>query len=100
MMGYGWLNLGSLVLGLIAWILPGINGTHDLRKGVLFSVVSFGACAVSLVMQIFYTDHLVKIGDFSALMDTSGAVAMVSALLIVVTVIINAITLSLCFPEK
>ncbi len=41
-------------------------------------------------MQIFYNDHLVKIEDWSALMDTSSAVAMVSTLLLVVTIILNA----------
>lgn len=43
--------------------------------------------------QIFYNNHLVKIEDWSALMDTTGAVAFVSAVLLTVTIILNAITL-------
>ncbi|MBP1947495.1 hypothetical protein [Virgibacillus litoralis] len=92
-----WLNVGSLVLGLIAWILPAINlmrnkkGNH--RNWVVLSVMSISACAISLIFQIFYTNHLVKIEDWSALMDTTGAVAFVSAVLVIVTIILNVITL-------
>jgi cytochrome c oxidase subunit 4 len=97
MFGAGWLNLGSLLLGLIAWILPVVNlvqhNKADHRNWVAFSVASVSACAISLCMQIFYTDHLVKIEDWSALMDTSSAVALVATVLLAVTIILNAITL-------
>jgi len=91
------LNLGSLVLGLIAWILPVVNlmrfKKHGNRNWVTFSVISISACAISLYFQIFYAYHLVKIEDWSALMDTMGAVAFVAAVLLIVTIILNAITL-------
>ena len=104
MFGAVWLNLGSLVLGLIAWVLPVVNLVQhkkaDHRNWVAFSVASVSACAISLCMQIFYTDHLVKIEDWSALMDTSHAVALVATLLLVVTIILNAITLVVYCGEK
>jgi cytochrome c oxidase subunit 4 len=47
----GWLNLGSLLLGLVAWVLPVVNLMHhnkaDHRNWVVFSVASVGACAIS-----------------------------------------------------
>lgn len=93
-MGASWLNLGSLVFGLIAWILPVINlvqrNKADRRNWVVFSIASIGACAISLCLQIFYTDHLVKTEDWSALMDTSSAVATVATILLAVTIILNA----------
>ncbi len=93
-MGTGWLNVASLALGLIAWALPvigliGRNKTAHGRGG--FSIASFTACSLSLCMQIFYADHLVKIEDWPALMDTSGAVAWVSAVLVTVTIVLNAL---------
>ncbi len=104
MFGAVWLNIGSLVLGLIAWVLPVVNlvqhNKADHRNWVIFSVVSVSACAISLCMQIFYTDHLVKIKDWSALMDTSHAVALVAASLLVVTIILNAITLVVYYEKK
>lgn len=93
----GLLNLGSLVLGLIAWILPAVNlmrhGKQDHRDWIVLSIMSISACAISLWFQILYQDHLVKIADWSALMDTTGAVAFVSAVLLIVTIILNAVTL-------
>jgi len=97
-MGYGLLNLGSLLLGLIAWIFPVINlaksNKTEHKNWVAFSITSVSACVISLYMQILYGNHLVKIEDWSALMDTSDAVALVSAILLIVTITLNAITLA------
>jgi cytochrome c oxidase subunit 4 len=92
-----WLNLGSLILGLTAWILPIVRLMRRNKAGKgnvpLLFALSLGACALSLCLQIFYTDHLVKIEDWSALMDISFAMAWVSALLLAVTLLLNAIVL-------
>ena len=104
MFGAGMLNLGSLVFGLIAWVLPIINLVqHDKarhRNWAALSVASVSACAVSLCMQIFYSNHLVEIEDWSALADTSSAVASAAILLLVVTVILNAATLVVYHGKK
>ncbi|MFC5591452.1 hypothetical protein ACFPRA_21430 [Sporosarcina soli] len=93
----GLLNLGSLVLGLIAWLLPVVNlmqsKNHDNRNWVVFSMMSLMACAISLSFQIIYNNHLVNIEDWSALMDTSGAVTYAVSTLLIVTILLNAITL-------
>lgn len=97
MSGAGWLNLGSLVLGLVAWILPGISLMQhkeaSRRNWAAFSIASVSACAVSLCMQIFYTDHLVTSEDWSALLDTSHVLVVVATILLAGTLILNAITL-------
>ncbi|QQZ08679.1 hypothetical protein [Heyndrickxia vini] len=91
------LNVGSLVLGLIAWILPIVNllreKKQEYKKWVVLSIISISACAISICFQVFYSYHLVKIEDISALMDTIGAVAFASAVLVTVTILLNAITL-------
>ncbi|SCY56036.1 hypothetical protein [Alkaliphilus peptidifermentans] len=92
----GLLNLGSLVLGLIAWILPVINimrYKHENRNWVTLSILSISACAISLYFQLFYNFHLIKIADWSALMDTMGAVTLVASVLLIVTIILNSFTL-------
>ena len=93
----GLLNLGSLVLGLFAWILPVVNlmrhGKHDHTNWVALSMMSISASAISLCFQILEINHRVQVADWSALMDTMRAVAIVSAVLLIVTVILNAITL-------
>lgn len=96
-----WLNIGSLILGLIAWGMPIIDmmqyKNRNFKRTGIFSIVSLSACAASLCMQIFYTDHLVKIEDWTVLMDTSYAVARVSLILLMITIILNAISLVLCY---
>ncbi|MFY0517802.1 hypothetical protein ACOMCU_08200 [Lysinibacillus sp. UGB7] len=91
------LNIGSLVLGLIAWIIPVVNlmryEKHGHSKWGGLAILSISACAISLCFQIFYNYHLVKIEDWSALMDTMGAVAFAAAILVIVTILLNAITL-------
>lgn len=92
----GFLNVGSFVLGLVAWILPIINllkrdeVKHE--NWFIFSMLSICACAISLYMQILYNNYLVEITDWSALMDTSSAVAFVSSVLIAITIFLNVIT--------
>lgn len=93
----GYLNLGSLLLGLIAWILPIVNlAKHDKaahKNWVAFSFASLSACSVSLLFQIVYQNYLVKIEDWSAIMDTSGGLVFVSAVLIVGAIVLNGFTL-------
>ncbi|KRG12593.1 hypothetical protein ACA30_18430 [Virgibacillus soli] len=92
----GWLNVGSLILGLVAWILPLVAlmlYKKEHNKWIIFPIASLSACAVSLCFQIFYNDHLVKIGDWSALMDTTDAVSSAAAVLLIVTILLNVITL-------
>jgi len=92
---YGLLNLGSLLLGLIAWLLPIINlvvrNNIKSNRWVVFSIASVSACAISLCMQLFYSAYLVRIADWSALRDTANYVAYVSLLLLAVTIALNAI---------
>ncbi|WP_046176339.1 hypothetical protein [Domibacillus indicus] len=95
---FGLLNLGSLLLGLIAWILPLVNLTRNKKQEnnnwVVLSVISISACCISLCFQIFYTYHKVTAEDWIALMDTMYAVAFTSAILLIVTIILNIITMS------
>lgn len=93
---YGWLNLGSLLLGLIAWILPIVSlakhNKENNKKWALFSIASISACVISLCFQILYNDYLVEIEDWAALMDTSKAVVRLTSLLAIVTIVLNVIT--------
>ncbi|WP_159881832.1 hypothetical protein [Paenibacillus puerhi] len=79
-----WLNLGSLVLGAVAWILPAINISRYYKRSrdwVTLSMVSI--CS-------FY--ERVKAEDWSALMDTVSVIASVPAILLIGTILLNVIT--------
>ena len=94
----GWLNIGSLVLGLVAWIIPIINlavGKKQMnKKWIALTIISFSACAIAICLQIFYNLYLVNIKDWSALSEMHG-VAVASTVLVIVTILLNALTLFL-----
>jgi cytochrome c oxidase subunit 4 len=52
-----------------------------------------GACALSLVLQIFEIRATVMINDWTALMDTIDAIAFAAAVLLAVTLLLNAAVL-------
>ncbi|WP_211249874.1 hypothetical protein [Carnobacterium funditum] len=85
------------MLGLIAWILPLLNLVYykknKNRRWISFSVVSLSACAISLYVQLVYSSYLVEIQDITALMDTIGTIALLSAILLLVTLLLNGLTL-------
>ena len=97
-MGYGLLNLGSLLFGLIAWALPVVTlakrDTTNSKNRIAFPIASVSACALSLFTQILYQDYLVRKEDWSALMDTSNASALASSVLLVITLALNAIAIA------
>lgn len=91
----GWLNVCSLLLGAIAWILPAINiSRYDKRSRNWFNfiIVSISACSISLFLQICSFYKRVKAEDWSALMDTVSVIASVPAILLIGTILLNAIT--------
>ena len=100
----GLFNLGSFVLGLIAWILPVVN-LIKFKKGVSgnwnsLSMISVAACAISLYFQIIYSNYLAKIQDWSAIMDTSGGMVLATSVLLGVTLLLNIVTLILYRGRK
>lgn len=87
----GYLNVMSFGLGLLAWGLPMGNLFMRNTKRSLFSVLSFTACAIALYGQILYTNHLIRINDTIALLDTNDAVVFASRLLIIGTIVLNVL---------
>lgn len=95
---YGLLNLGSLLLGLIAWSLPVAALSWaavrtDGGRTRLFSAISLGSCAAALLLRVLYIGHLVMTADWTALLDTYQAVIFASVVLVLVTTVLNALLL-------
>lgn len=103
-MEYGLLNIGSLLFGLIALVIPIIilmrQDNYVSNNLGLISGISISSCAISLCMQILYANHLVNIEDFTAMMDTLGTVSNVSAVLLIATIVLNIITYMVCNGNK
>ncbi len=88
------LMIGSLILGLVSWILPILNIIKHNKNGATYSMISMSSCAIALAFQILYSDYIVKMEDWSALMDTSKTSALLSVILLVITIILNVISLN------
>lgn len=88
---YGLLNVASLVLGLAAWALP-VAALCGKKPRPGFYAASFALCAVSLELQIFYSQHLVVIRDWSAMEDIHGAVAFAAGVLLTGTILLNILS--------
>ena len=89
-------NLTSLLLGLIALIIPIVNIIKHKKsnnKNInTSSILSISACATSLYFQILYNNYLVGIADCTAIMDIIGDLVFVSSVLLCLRIILNVIT--------
>ena len=85
-------NIGSIILGIIAWASAGIAIAKPKRAQTL-SAVSFVACIISLFLQLLEVSNRVNLGDYAAIEDTIRAVILAATPLIVVTIILNSVAL-------
>ncbi|WP_225230524.1 hypothetical protein [Cytobacillus stercorigallinarum] len=87
-----WLNIGSLILGVTAWVLPFLHFNRKQEhatRWVTYSFFSFICCGMAILFQLMFQYHLVKIEDFSAMMDTAGFAVFAASVLFGVTIILN-----------
>src|SRR5690625_1290628 len=94
------LNLGSLLLGITAWVVPFLAMKHPPKKSFIFIIFSFSACIESLCLQIFDINNRVQIEVWSSLMDTIGALIWVVVILSIIANIHNIIALVLCTKNE
>ncbi|WP_161879086.1 hypothetical protein [Alkalibacterium sp. MB6] len=91
-----WLNLISILLGLIALALPSYflikkKVTHRYCHLAVF--FSMAWTVFSVFLQAFYTRQLVQLTDWSALLDTQGVVVLISGVLILLILFVNGLVL-------
>ena len=96
-MDFSLLNVASLLLGLISWSLPIIALFYLKNKNYKrirnLSILSISLTLISVYFQILYNNHLVSIGDWVAMEDTSGAVVFACTTLIAITFCLNFINI-------
>lgn len=92
-MSYAWLNIGSLLLGLNAWVIPIVSLIKGYRKNTQrmpsLTLMSMTSAILSLWLQILYNYYLLQIADWPALLDTTGAVVFIAFILLVGTIFLN-----------
>lgn len=98
------LMVGSLVLGLIAWLLPSLNISRYKENynenWATYSIFSVSSCAIAICFQILYSNHMVQSGDLSGLMDTSGTSTVLSVILLIGTLTLNTVHFNMYRSKK
>ncbi len=117
-MNNGMLNLLSLFLGLVAWILPIFaifmfnknsitncdqnlkleqkshadkNNEQNITKGVAMMMGSLISAIFSLLSAMIDNNYLVNIEDFNALLDTSDAFMFAAFIMVGFTIVLNIV---------
>lgn len=85
------LNVSSIVLGLIAWGLP-IYSLMVRKNWVMLSILSLSSCATALCFQIMSINEWVNVSDWTALLDTMNTLVFISIFLLITTIILNVLT--------
>lgn len=83
---YEILNILSLAFGFTSW---GFGIAAAARRKTGFSALGFCLCALALICWIFYTQHLVVLGDWSAIEDTHRAGTLAATVLLAGNLLLN-----------
>lgn len=89
----GLLNLGSLLLGLLAWMLPIIGSRKPNDQSMVYVTLSFASVSLAILFQLMFQHHYAKIEDLSAIMDTIGFSVVSSWTLVIVATLFNALVM-------
>lgn len=90
-MEYSWLNVGSVLFGVIALAVPVAAMIKKVRRAKigLCILISMGFCLMAVLFQMAYGNYRVEVQDWSALMDTAEAMLSLSAKLSLFTFLLN-----------
>lgn len=93
------ISIASIILAILALSLP-IISVHLMNHNkncnhILLTLFSVSSCSASIFIQILYFNYLVKSEDWSSLLDTSGAITVISFIFLITTIILNFFSLTL-----
>ena len=84
-------NLLSICIGLAGW---GLAILGIVRRGSSrLSAYSMIACSLAMLIQFEVYDHLAKLEDVSALLDTAGGRLFGAGVLMAVSLLLNGLNL-------
>lgn len=85
-------NVGSLALGLAAWLIP-LFAIGKSDRFALCCIGSLSCCTISLLFQLLEVQSRVHINDWSALLDTIDAVILAAVVLVCGVIVTNLVAL-------
>ena len=90
----------DFLFAALAWGVPilAIVFHRKWRVSLAVPFLSFICCCVSLTFTVFSLGNRVSVSDWAGLQDVMGATQVLAVVVVVVTVILNLLTL--CFREE
>lgn len=84
-------NILSVVLVLMSWAIPLILIVKNKNNKSIgkYQIMSMTFCATAFILQFLDINSRVTNGDFTALMDTMGALICVSIISLIITISLN-----------
>ena len=86
-------NVGSIALGLCAWLVAGWSAA---RYKPWKTAASYLFCAAALLLQLFEVKNRAFAGDYAAIEDTIRVIVFVGIFMLFVTVILNIFAFFKC----
>ncbi len=103
-MEHGWLNVMSLIFGLIAWALPlvaiGFYKTNRKTAGAGCNFTSWVLGIQVPLLQIVYHNNLVRMNDWTALADVGNEAQVMVTIFVSVLCGIQGISLSYALRSR
>ncbi|MCD8189488.1 MAG: hypothetical protein LUD78_04595 [Clostridiales bacterium] len=90
----------SLFFGLLAWVLAGLGIAGKLRSKGLAAGASLTACALAVLAQFFAVRLRLGANDIAGLLDTIDVTIFGVAVLLLVTILLNAALCGLWREEQ
>ncbi len=82
--------LFSLFFGLLAWVIAGLGIAGKLRSRGLAAGASLTACSLAVLAQFFEVRLRLGANDIAGLLDTIDVTIFGVAVLLLVTILLNA----------
>ena len=76
------------------------HGRTPLKHPYIFSIGSFAFCAFAMIAEILTIQRRLFAGDIGGIEDTIGAVLMICAVLVAVTLVLNLLLLGLTYTDR
>lgn len=84
------MQLFSLFFGLLAWVLAGLGIAGKLPSRGLAAGASLTACSLAVLAQFFEVRRRLGVNDIAGLLDTIDVTIFGVAVLLLVTILLNA----------
>ena len=87
------------MIALPAYVLHRAKSDRPIKRAYLYSIGSFSFCAFAMLEELFTIKRRLGAGDIGGIEDTIGGVIVLCIGILAIALILNFITLGLCYEN-